>query len=180
MSKTLLISGSPREGNTNFVLSQIKNKISNSELIRLRNENIKHCVGCLNCHKGDCVIDDDMTRIYQKLADSGLVILGTPNYFDNISGLLKDFIDRTNPLHRPEVLRDKKLILVTVGGGKPDGTKKYIDLAMHGFVRYQKMNLIGSYAFQALNPGDLKENNEALEKINQIVDESTSSQYPGK
>lgn len=167
--KTLLISGSPRNGNTDFILSQLNDKIGNSELILLRNKNINHCKGCLNCHITECPIDDDMKEISKKLIDSDLVIIGTPNYFDNVSGLLKDFIDRTNRLHQIEALRNKRLILIMVAGGRIDGTKKYLDLTMSGFVRYHELKLIGSYAFSALNPDDLRNDKEAIEKINDIL-----------
>ena len=111
MTKALLISGSPRKGNTDFVLSKIYENISDDkELIFLREKQIKHCIGCLNCHnKPECVINDDMSEIRKKMLDSDVLIIGTPNYFDNISGLLKDFVDRTHPFYKAGLLKGKKL-----------------------------------------------------------------------
>jgi multimeric flavodoxin WrbA len=34
-----------------------------------------------------------MQPLYQKIEQSDLLILGTPNYFDNVTALLKNFID---------------------------------------------------------------------------------------
>ena len=43
MKKILLISGSNRNGNTNYLLNKIKREINNSELILLSECNIKYC-----------------------------------------------------------------------------------------------------------------------------------------
>ncbi len=53
MKKILLISGSNRNGNTNYLLNQIKRAIDKTELILLGEYNIKYCKGCLACHKID-------------------------------------------------------------------------------------------------------------------------------
>jgi multimeric flavodoxin WrbA len=57
-----------------------------------------------------------MTEIRNKMLDSDNIIIGTPNYFDNISGLLKDFVDRTHPFYKFELLKGKKLVLIMIGG----------------------------------------------------------------
>lgn len=171
MSKTLLISGSPRKGNTDFVLTQIFNEIkTDKELILLRDKNIKHCLGCLSCHKKPkCVIKDDMTDILNKMLEADVIIIGTPNYFDNVSGLLKDFIDRTHPLYSTTLLKGKKLILVMVGGGEVEGSLKYLTECTCGFVTYQEMELIGEYCFQGLNLNDLEKDRKTIEEIKGIV-----------
>ncbi|MBU0722602.1 flavodoxin family protein [Patescibacteria group bacterium] len=171
MTKILLISGSPRKGNTDFVLSKIFDGIKNEkELIFLKDKNIQHCTGCLSCHdKPECVIDDDMTQIRAKILGSDIIVIGTPNYFGNISGLLKDFVDRTHPFYKTEALKDKKVILIMVGGGEIEASQKYLDHTTHGFVKYLKLNLIGSYCFKALNPNDIKQNPESILKIDEIT-----------
>ncbi len=171
MANYLFISGSPRKGNTDFVLSKINENIKgDKELIFLKDKKIKHCIGCLSCHeKPECILNDDMTEIRNKMLDSDIIIIGTPNYFGNISGLLKDFVDRTHPFYKAELLKNKKLILIMVGGGNIEDTKKYLDAAMHGFVRYLKLDLIGSYCFKALYNNDLKKDSDSDIQINEIV-----------
>ena len=67
MKKILLISGSNRNGNTNYLLKQIEQKIDNTELILLSKCNIEYCKGCLACHKIDkCVIKDDISELYEE------------------------------------------------------------------------------------------------------------------
>jgi len=175
--KVLFISGSPRNGNTNFVLSNIYNSIDTDykELIFLKDKDVKFCKGCLFCHtKPSCIIKDDMDAILTKMINSDIFIVGTPNYFDNVSGMMKNFMDRCHPLYKKELLRDKKVILIYVGGGKEKGSKKYLNLSFFGFVKYLKLKLIGSYIFQALNPNDLnkkdikKDISKIVKKINSL------------
>lgn len=170
--KVLLISGSPRNGNTNFVLSEIYKSIKTDykELIFLKDTDIKPCKGCLACHfKPECTIKDDMGAILTKMINSDIFIIGTPNYFDNVSGLMKNFIDRSHPLYKKSLVRKKKVILIFVGGGENKGTKKYLNLSFLGFVEYLKLNLLGSYSFQALNLQDLKVKESTSKEISKIV-----------
>lgn len=53
MKNVLLISGSNRNGNTNYLLRKINEKVNNSEIILLSKCNIEYCRGCLACHKID-------------------------------------------------------------------------------------------------------------------------------
>lgn len=76
--KVLFISGSPRNGNTNFVLSEIFNSIDTNykELIFLKDKDVKFCKGCLACHyKPKCTINDDMDAILTKMINSDIFII---------------------------------------------------------------------------------------------------------
>ena len=102
------ISGSPRKGNTEWMLTRFLEEIAGSgietELILLRKTEIRGCDGCLTCEaggtkrKGICRIQDDMQQIYPKLLKVDGLVLGTPVYFELLSGLLKNFMDRTCPI----------------------------------------------------------------------------------
>ncbi len=173
--KILFISGSPRKGNTEHILSKIYESVdSNSkELILLKDRNIKFCKGCLTCYtKSGCVIKDDMEALRAKISNSDILVLGTPNYYENVSGLMKNFIDRCHPFYEHKLVRNKKIILIYVGGGGKKGTKKCLDLAFYGFIKHLKLNLIGSYSFQALEWNELskkdisKEIAKIVKKIN--------------
>ncbi len=171
--KYLLISGSPRKGNTDFILSKIYKTIEGKkELIFLKNKNIKNCIGCLSCHdKPECVIKDDMDKIRKKMLNVDVLIIGTPNYFDNISGLLKNFIDRTHPFYKKELLKGKKIFLIMVGGGNSKISKKYLEITMRGFVKYLKLDLIQTYCFKALNPKDVEQNPNSIKQISKIIND---------
>lgn len=172
MEKVLLINGSNRVGNINYLFNVFNEKIENSELILLKDKRIEYCIGCLACHNNSrCIIDDDINQIIMKIVDADLVIFGVPNYFDNVSGLFKNFIDRLHPLYKSELIVNKKVIFVYVGGGNEEGTMKELHQSVKGFVKYLKMDVIKEYSFKALNSNDIK---YQVEKINEIIDEIKS------
>ena len=102
------ISGSPRKGNTEWMLRRLLEEVAgggiDAELTCLRETKIRGCDGCPSCEaggqerRGVCRIQDDMQQIYPKLIEADGLALGTPAYFKMLSGLLKNFIDRTCPI----------------------------------------------------------------------------------
>ena len=106
--KIIGISGSPRKGNTEWMISTLLAEAARSgaetELLLLRKMDVRMCRGYLSCEqggrerKGSCVIKDDMAEVYPKLLAADAIVLATPAYFEMLSGLLKNFLDRTNPI----------------------------------------------------------------------------------
>jgi len=106
--KVIGICGSPRKGNTEWMLTKLLEEVAKAgvetELVPLREKHIKGCDGCLSCEvggtqrKGSCRIQDDMQQIYPVLMEADGFAFGTPVYFDMLSGLLKNFMDRTCPI----------------------------------------------------------------------------------
>jgi len=176
MTKFLFISGSPRKGNTEFILTKIFGAVEGErELILLREKNIKHCLGCLSCSKTKkCAIVDDMADICAKIENADIIVLGTPNYYDNVSGLFKDFIDRTNPFYETGKLKGKKVVVIVVGSGEIEVTKFVTDQIIKNFTEAHEMNLIDSYCFKALAGNEIENNPEAIEQINKITEKIKS------
>ena len=169
MKKILLISGSNRNGNTNYLLKQIEQKIDNTELILLSKCNIEYCKGCLACHEiYKCVIKDDINEIINKIKEADLIIFGVPNYFDNVSGLFKNFMDRLHPLYKSELIKNKNVIFIFTGGGGEDGTLEEMQKSVRGLIKYLKLNVLKNYSYKALNLHDVKMQKE---KINNMIEE---------
>src|SRR6056297_862715 len=55
-------------------------------------EDYNGCEGCQNTYQ--CVINDDMQKIYPHILEADAMILGSPTYFYNITAKMKAFIDR--------------------------------------------------------------------------------------
>lgn len=173
MQKILLISGSARNGNCKIVLENIQKNFwleYSTDLIFLRDYNIKECLGCNACSKtSTCAHDDRMDEIVDKINDADIIVLATPNYFYNISGLTKLFIDRTYSCYQKNALRDKKFIYVYVGEDDPATTKKYLDNAMYGFTICHEISVLGSFAYSAGGIGEFKDMTKAKETTDEIA-----------
>ncbi len=98
--KILCIVGSPRKhGNTDTLVDSVIAGARESgalvEKIYLSDLSFKGCVGCEGCAKTTkCIINDDMQQVYEKLNNSDGLIIGSPTYFYNVTGLTKLFLDR--------------------------------------------------------------------------------------
>ena len=100
----LLINGSPRQhGNTDILLENVAEGVRRAgreaETIRLADLVIHPCIGCGHCEtEGRCIIDDDMTTLYDRLMAAGRIVIGTPIYFYGVTAQTKAFIDRCQAL----------------------------------------------------------------------------------
>jgi len=132
------------------------NKGESVEMYYLRNLDINNCLGCDVCYnkKVPCVQKDDMKELSEKLAKSEGVILGSPNYFKNVSALMKKFMDRTNALVAVEALKGKKAAVVCVGGQPLTNTEHCLNV-MEEFVRDHDMELVGSVIAKADAPKEI-------------------------
>ncbi|MFX0199039.1 MAG: flavodoxin family protein [Candidatus Hodarchaeota archaeon] len=112
------IVGSNRRGNTYSMVEAGCHALTEAEveLIHLKDLDIQMCDGCLACDEsGKCHIDDDMQGILKTILESDGFIFGTPARWSLLSGELKTFFDRLNPLAVPELMRGKKAVIFAVG-----------------------------------------------------------------
>ncbi|MFX1313911.1 MAG: NAD(P)H-dependent oxidoreductase, partial [Promethearchaeota archaeon] len=66
-----------------------------TELINLYDYNIEDCIGCWSCSElGKCFKNDDFEHLFEKVKEADIIILGSPVYWGNISGIMKTFFDR--------------------------------------------------------------------------------------
>ena len=114
----LYINGSNRKKNSYSVLKELMSE--EDVLVSLSDLQIQYCLGCCKCMKelpNYCVIKDDMKILYDNLLKAEKIIIMTPIYMNQITGILKNMIDRLNPLCCHELLKNKnkKVYLITVG-----------------------------------------------------------------
>lgn len=177
MIKIIGIVGSPRKGNTEIMvrkaLEGAKEAGAETQIILLRELQLETCDGCLQCDEsGKCHFDDGMNEINEKLAEADGFIIGTPARWSLLSGNLKVFLDRTNPLAIPEKLKGKVAGVIAVGQSSGDEEGQSIRKAAES-VEYYCLNagieVIGKVlGFNALSEGDIEKNTEVLEECKKL------------
>ncbi len=102
--KVLGIYGSPRkEGNSDLLLDRALEgaKSAGAEIIKIfvRDLKISGCQECGGCDKtGECVVKDEMEKIYPLLWDSPIVFLSSPIFFYGLPAQAKLLIDRSQAM----------------------------------------------------------------------------------
>ena len=132
--KVLIIATSLRKGSNSTIMAEefakgAKDVGHEVEVIDLHDKKIEFCKGCLACQKTQkCIINDDMDMILQKMITSDVIAFATPIYFYEMSGQMKVFIDRTNPLF-PSEYKFKDIYLLATAA---DEESSSIDGAVKG------------------------------------------------
>ncbi|OYT62099.1 MAG: NADPH-dependent FMN reductase [Thermofilum sp. ex4484_15] len=105
--KVLGINSSPRKYGNSYKLLRIALRAAEEEgagveVLHLYDYEIRPCKGCVSDRatkcKYPCIIDDDMKYLYDKVLSADALIISTPIYWFDVSGQLKNFIDRLTAL----------------------------------------------------------------------------------
>jgi len=110
----LVFLGSPRKkGNSEILtlalLEGVRQVEGSPEIIRLCDLKISPCISCGGCDKtGRCVVEDDMTPLYDKIIATDKIIVSSPIFFYGVTAQTKAFIDRTQALWNRKRLLQKK------------------------------------------------------------------------
>jgi multimeric flavodoxin WrbA len=147
MKKVIGLVGSPREGNTKFLVSLALEECEKlgleTELVHLGKMNISYCKACDQCkEKGECVIEDGFQKIAKKLEKADGIIIGSPVFFGCVSAQLKAFMDRTRYLRRKEALKDKVGGAIAVGASRQGGQESVLH-QIHNFFLIHGMVTVG-------------------------------------
>ncbi|HHY37927.1 MAG TPA: flavodoxin family protein [Clostridia bacterium] len=155
--RIVAINGSPRKkGHTGVLLQRAVEAAQEipgvkAELIHLAGKKIHSCLGCakpdgrMNCRE-ECAIKDDMSEIYPKLVEADGLIVGTSVYYCNVSGLLKNFMDRCNSLKfRRYRLADKVGGALAVAAHQHGGVETAVE-AIYRFFYMQGMVVVNDGA----------------------------------
>jgi multimeric flavodoxin WrbA len=170
------ISGSMRkDGNTarlvRLVLEPVKAAGIKSQYITLADKVIKPCIGCENCkEKHGCIIrNDDWHKIIDKVLACEVLILGSPTYYYDINGQMKNFIDRTYSLYHDRQLAGRSAVGVAVHAD--EGGKRALQ-TLEGFFSSHEFSYLGHVIGKGYLAGEVLEDRtavQAAEKVGQKI-----------
>jgi len=168
------ICGSGRkEGNTGAIMEEVlKGTGSRTEMVWLIDLNLGYCDGCMRCTmEGACWQKDGMTALYQKMIDCEAMVIGSPCYYGDVSGLIKSMMDRSIalgymgvgkesevPMHGRKPLAEKPAVIVSAVAGH--GAERALE-TMERYVGYGEMKLMGKLAAVA-GMSDVREMKEIM------------------
>jgi multimeric flavodoxin WrbA len=172
--KVLGISGSMRKnGNTaalvNVILERCHDAGIKTEFVSLAGKKIHPCLGCEKCkEKKWCVIEiDDWDSIAKKILDCDVLVIGSPTYYYDVCGHLKNFIDRTYSFYHDRKMAGRKGVAVAVQANK--GASRTIQ-TLEGFLSTHEFASLGSVKGNGYHEGEVLADKEAVEKAQKIGD----------
>ena len=135
--KIIGIATSPRKGANSqalveHILTGAKKAGAQTELVRLCELDIKPCLGCNSCKKGNgCVQKDDFAGLVKKLEKADSIVIGSPVYWGRLNGQAYPFIDRCYSLLKADFSTDfpkgKKIAVALTCGSNGEEVVTPID-----------------------------------------------------
>lgn len=164
MKNVLIVVGSARNGSSIHIGETAKYALveakCNAEIIQLSNYKINYCDGCLSCDTmGLCHHNDDMGRLLDKVKSANGVIFISPTRWSLLSGDMKVFMDRWNPLAGKNLFDSKYSYIVAVGQtnlNESESIKKALT-SLRYFSDDAGFKLVGEYIFEnCYDSGDIE------------------------
>jgi len=132
------LNGSPHGKNSqtlrlmNGVLEGAKDSGGDVEYIDLCKLEINFCTGCGVCYaKGECISDDDYPELLEKILFADGIVLGSPNYINNVTAQTKVVLDRMADVIHCQLLSGKYGCAVsTAGGSGAEAIADYLNRAL--------------------------------------------------
>ncbi|HOX34437.1 MAG TPA: flavodoxin family protein [Methanoregulaceae archaeon] len=172
--KVLGISGSTRKnGNTarliKIILKRCEDAGIETKFISLAGKKINPCLGCEKCKKTKwCVIEkDDWGAVAEKVMECEVLVIGSPTYYYDVCGHLKNFIDRTYSLYHDRKLAGRSGVAVAVHASK--GATRTVQ-TIEGFLSTHEFSSLGSVKGTGYEEGAVMKDTEAVKKAEKIGD----------
>ena len=179
--RVVAINGSPRkQGNTDLLLRTVLEPFTKAgadiEFVELAGHAIRGCTACYICfHKqnGKCILTKDLVNdCIAKMAAADVILLGSPNYFTDVTSEMKALIDRCSMVGRANGnLFRRKLGAAVVASGRA-GAIHAFDTMNHFFLINQMVIIGSTYLNIGLGQekGEVVDDQDGLEAMRQLGD----------
>jgi multimeric flavodoxin WrbA len=177
--RVVAINGSPRkQGNTDLLLRTVLEPFTQAgaeiQFVELAGQAIRGCTACYICfHKqnGKCVLTKDLVNdCITKMAVADAILLGSPNYFTDVTSEMKALIDRCGMVGRANGnLFRRKLGAAVVASGRA-GAIHAFDTMNHFFLINQMVIIGSTYLNIGLGQeiGEVADDQDGLESMRQL------------
>jgi multimeric flavodoxin WrbA len=152
----LLVNGYLREnGNTARLSDAFAKRLREADIepdvVELRNMSFQNCLNCGKCGSEKlCAIDDEVTaHIYKRVLESDAIILTSPVYMWNMTGVLKTFLDRLH-CYSKKYGGKRMGVIVTSHGGIESGAD-IIEESLKRFCEFCNIKWAGMLFAQCLS-----------------------------
>jgi multimeric flavodoxin WrbA len=96
---------------------------------------IHYCTACGACYaRGECIHDDDFTVLLERMLEADGIVLGSPNYINQVTAQLKTMLDRMADVVHCQAFAGKYGCSVcTAGGSYASEVADYMNMALGSF-----------------------------------------------
>ncbi|WP_206811859.1 flavodoxin family protein [Paradesulfitobacterium ferrireducens] len=149
--RLILLNGSPRQGSTHKILSDIQAKLTapgvEIELMSLAGKKVAPCNACDYCkrQKTNCCVHDDMEELFPQFVSADAFVVASPVYVMGPTPQLSAFFSRLRPVHHvyPGMLRNKISGSIAVGGTRNGGQELTVSI-LNNYLLTRGLIVVGS------------------------------------
>ena len=190
--KVLGLFGSPRRGgNTDLLLEEMlrgaQSQEAEIERVFLSDWDISGCRECRKCEVyGNCVVQDQMQKLYPKLLQADHVILASPIFFYGVTAQAKRMIDRCQALWARKYILKKTSVqekrarrrgwFISVAGSRGEKVFQGAILTVRYFFDTFNVEYAGELIFRGIDAkGAINKHPSALKEAFQAAQRLASS-----
>lgn len=139
MKNVVVVTSSPRKDGNSEILAKsfaqgARDSGHNVKFVAVRDIDLKFCSGCMYCQShGACVLKDSMNSLYEDFQNADILVFASPVYYYSVSGQLKTFLDRLNPLY-PRDYNFKEVYLLTTSAENDESAMDGSVTAIQGWI----------------------------------------------
>ncbi|MDP8225075.1 MAG: flavodoxin family protein [Candidatus Lernaella stagnicola] len=175
--KVIALNGSPKKnGNTALLLNTVcevfQEEGIETSIIHLPPLKLQPCTGCFKCRKtkdGKChgVTDDTLNDVLAQVIEAEGMLIGSPVWFSNVTGHVKNFIDRAGMVVRMnDHLLSRKVGAAVVAVRRAGGIPTFD--AINHFFHISGVVVPGSHYWNVGvggGPGECRDDAEGIETM---------------
>lgn len=129
--KIIFVNSSPNAAGNTAALAKILLKNTAYETLMLTDYKIYAY--------GQSFKDDEFDKVLQRLKDAETIVIGSPLYWHNLNGMLRNFMDRCYGNPMADVLKGKSLYFIIQGAAPETWQIEACEYTMKRFCAYYSM-----------------------------------------